>query len=220
MVVVYREGSAEALSFEAYPWSPDGLLRSEKKAHFTSFRVELVTPVSVKNGRVHMDAFAGMQWNYSSLCISGNRASRAVLESIKNVIALNNSNTGSTELSIYASKSVKYNIGHSGYAPVLYAVLDSENDSTVAHFKISEKKFFDYISNKERNNTRLNIYYQSPFFYTKKILNGNYLREQITINVVLSGIELERSEIISEIEKGKSTADAEKVKVQPDLYNF
>ncbi|MEM0154412.1 MAG: hypothetical protein QW814_01075 [Methanothrix sp.] len=163
------------------------LLRSDKKAHFVSFQVDLVGVVSNhEDGKYHIDMQAsGKDNDYFVLCMSSNNAGRFVLESIKRIILMNNEISGSTTLSTYVSKEQRGKVLHNLNAPVLYANMDMGNGAEL-HYKLSGTEYFDHLAGKVRDITSLNIYYLSPFYY-KSIIGKS---EQITTNIVLSGMEI------------------------------
>lgn len=221
-VGVYKESELRTQCLKVNSWSPRELLRSEDIAHFTSFKAEFTTTVQESaNGRLHMDIKTGMgEGRYTDLCVSGNRQARVVLEVIKNIIASNSLRFGSTDMDLYAAKT-RNEFKHSDNTPTLYAVFDSADGDTTAHFRISESKYFDLISSKERNATKLNIYYKSPFFYSKKMSNnGAYIKEQITTNIVLSNMGIDAYEVHSAIEKARNTAGASVVEKQQQIDDF
>ncbi|MCL5679985.1 MAG: hypothetical protein M1465_01405 [Candidatus Marsarchaeota archaeon] len=219
-IEVYKESELRTQSLKVNSGSPRELLRSERIAHFTSFKAEFTTTVQESvNGRLHMDIKTGMEkGSYTDLCVSGNMQAMVVLEAIKNVIALN-SRFGSTNIDLYATK-VKNEFKHPYDTPTLYAVLDSTGGDTTAHFKISEIKYFDFISSEERNATTLKIYYPSPFFYSKTMSSNGTHRERITTNIVLSSMEIDAHEVHWAIEKARNTTDTKVVEKQLRIDNF
>ncbi|MCL4388191.1 hypothetical protein M1567_03505 [Candidatus Marsarchaeota archaeon] len=195
-VDTYREHSISPSKVSTF--SAVELLRSDKKAHFASFSVDLVGVVSDRgSGKYHIDMQAsGNGDDYCVLCMSSNNSGRFVMEAVKRIIVMNNELSGNTTLSAYASKNPREKASHSVNAPVLYAEMDIDKGAGL-NYKLSVLKYFDHLIGRTRSNTTLNIYYLSPFYYRDR----NHEPAQITTNIVLSNMEIEKESVKEELER-------------------